>query len=276
MLSVDGLTPIERTALLTLYARARESRRSPAILTDSEAGGLVERLEYDFDALQVSASVRCPVALRTKMLDARVRTFISEHRNAVVVDLGAGLDHRIMRVRPPATVDWFNVDLPGISALRAAGLAALATEHAIVARIDGPAWADTIPADRPAILVADGLTGFLSESIIIRLLRSVTDHFQSGEIVFNDYGRVGWMSRTAMRLAPQGSVKAFGPNWSNAGFADAHRPETWNPRLTLVEETSLFFADEVALFPLHLRVTARIAGHVPALARRARILRYQF
>lgn len=275
-INVDGLAPVERTALLTLYARALDNRARRPILFDSLADDVAARLSYDFDALRVPASVRCPVALRTKILDARVRRFITAHPDAVVVDLGAGLDNRIVRSRPPVTVDWYNVDLPAVIALRDTVLAAHRQEHSVATRIGDPRWADVIPPDRPTMLVADGLTGFLSEAALVNVFRTVTDHFRAGELAFNDYGRVGLASRTAMKLAPQRSVKAFGPSWNNSGFADARRPSEWNPRLTLVEETSLADVPEVELFPLQLRLALRLAGHIPALARKWRILRYRF
>jgi O-methyltransferase involved in polyketide biosynthesis len=275
-INVHGLTPVEQTALLTLYARALDSRCRRPILLDSSADDVAGRLTYDFDALRVPASVRCPVALRAKMLDERIGRFTTEHPEAVVVDLGAGLDNRFERCRPLAMVDWYNVDLPAVIALRDAVLPPRRQEHSVAARIGDLGWVDAIPADRPTMLVADGLTGFLSESMLVNFFQTVTDHFRTGELAFNDYGRVGRVSRTAMKLVPQPSVKAFGPNWANPGFADARRPEEWNPRLTLVEETSLAAAPEVELFPLHLRLLSQIGRHIPALARRARILRYRF
>jgi O-methyltransferase involved in polyketide biosynthesis len=275
-INVDGLNPVEQTAFLTLYARALDSRCQRPILHDSLADDVAGKLNYDFDGLRVPASVRCPVALRAKMLDERVRTFVTEHTDAIVVDLGAGLDNGIVRSRPPVTVDWYNVDLPAVIALRNAVLPAHRQEHSVAARIGDPGWADAIPADRPTMLVADGLTGFLSEAMIVNLFQTVTDHFRTGELAFNDYGRVGPTSRAAMKLAPQRSVKAFGPNWNNPGFGDARRPQEWTPRLTLMEETSLADAPEVQLFPLHLRLASQIARHIPALARKARILCYRF
>lgn len=275
-ISVDGLTPVEKTAVLTLYARALDSRCRRPILFDSRADEVAGKLNYDFDAMRVGDSVRCLVALRAKMLDERVHRFTTEHPDAVVVDLGAGLDDAIVRSRPPATVDWYNVDLPGVVALRDEVLPGRRQEHSVAARIGEPGWADAIPADRPTMLVADGLTGFLSEPTITTLFQTVTDHFRTGELAFNDYGRLGRASRTAMKLAPQRSFKVFAPNWNNPGFADARQPEKWNPRLTLVEQTSLANAPEVELFPLHLRVAMLLAGHIPPLARKWRILRYRF
>ena len=265
---VGGLAPVEKTALLTVYARALDSRFRRSILSDDLADVVVGKLDYDFDALRISASVRCPVALRAKMLDERVRRFTSQHPDAVVVDLGAGLSDGIARSRPPATVDWYNVDLPAVIALRDEVLPPSRQETSVAARIGDPGWAGGIPAGRPTILMADGLTAFLSESALVDLFLTVTNHFRTGELVFNDYGSIGWASRTAMRFVPQGTGKAF----SNAGFADARQPEKWNPRLTLVEEASLTDAPEVELFPWHLR----LAAHLPALARKWRILRYRF
>jgi O-methyltransferase involved in polyketide biosynthesis len=78
----------------------------------------VAKIDYDFQALGLPSSAVRQTALRAKMLDERVRGFISEHPDAVVVALGAGLDTGMLRVKPPATVDWYNVDLPKVIALR--------------------------------------------------------------------------------------------------------------------------------------------------------------
>ena len=129
---------------------------------------------------------------------------------------------------------------------------------------------------RPTLLVADGLLAFLSEPVIVGLFRRITDHFRTGELAFNDYGRIGWLSRLAIKVAPQKMFSDVASQWGYAGFRDAHHPETWNPRLKLVEEVSLAHAPEVELFPGWIRVATRLSGKIPAMARKARILRYRF
>jgi O-methyltransferase involved in polyketide biosynthesis len=81
------------------------------------ADEIAAKIDYDFQALGVPSSAVRQTALRAKMLDERVRGFISEHPAAVVA-VGAGLDTGMLRVKPPATVDWYNVDLPKVIALR--------------------------------------------------------------------------------------------------------------------------------------------------------------
>jgi O-methyltransferase involved in polyketide biosynthesis len=275
-IDVSDLSAVEKTALLTQYARALDSRWPRPILGDTLADEIVEKIDYDFAALGVPASVVCQSALRAKMLDERVRTFTTEHPDAVVVDLGAGVDTGLFRVSPPATVGWYSIDLPRVIALRDQVMPATGQAHSVPASVANDNWPDTIPADRPAMVIADGLFAFLSEPVIVGVFRRVTRHFRTGELAFNDYGRIGWFSRVAVKLAPQPMFSQVGIQWEYAGFKDARVPETWNPQLTLVEETSLAHAPEVDLFPGWIRLATKASGKFKAGARKARILRYRW
>ncbi|MFZ1178433.1 MAG: class I SAM-dependent methyltransferase [Mycobacterium sp.] len=275
-IEVSGLSPLEQTALLTQYARALDSRWPRPILGDTLADGIIGKIDYDFAALGVPKSVVCQSSLRAKMLDDRVRAFTAEQPDAVVVDLGAGLDTGLFRVNPPATVDWYSVDLPGVVALRNQVMPAREQAHSIAASVADDGWSSTIPAERPAMVIADGLFAFLSEPVIVGVFRHLTEHFRSGELAFNDYGRIGWFGRLAVKLAPQQMFGSVGAQWGYPGFKDARVPERWNPRLTLVEETSLAHAPEVELFPGWIRLATKVSGKFKAGARKARILRYRF
>jgi len=273
-IATTQLTPVEQTAFLTVYARALESRWRRPILGDRLADEVVGRIDYDFAGLGVQASVVCQTALRAKMLDDRVRDFVHKHHDAVVVDLGAGLDSGFYRVDPPPSVDWYSVDLPGILALRDEALPTNPHSHSVPVSLAEKHWPETIPGDRPTMLIADGLFAFLPEPVIVGIFRRITDHFSTGEFAFNDYGRIGWVSKLAIKLYPQKMFKDVGSQWGYAGFKDAHHPETWNPRMRLVEEASLAYEPEVDLFPGWIRVATKLSGKSKTGARKARILRY--
>ncbi|TLH68328.1 class I SAM-dependent methyltransferase [Mycolicibacterium phocaicum] len=275
-IAVTSLTPVEQTALLTVYARALDNRKPRSILRDTWADAAVAAIDYDFAALGVQTSVVCQTALRAKMLDARVSAFTAAHPDAAVVDLGGGLDSGFYRVAPPPTVDWYTVDLAAISALRDQMLPANPHSHTVVASVAETNWAATIPADRPTMLVADGLFAFLTEPVIAGVFRSVTAHFHRGELAFNDYGQFGPVSLAAFKYLPQKMFKDVGSQLGYAGFKDARHPLTWNPRMQLVEEASLAHQPEVDLFPRVLRIATRLTGRTRAGARKARILRYRF
>jgi O-methyltransferase involved in polyketide biosynthesis len=271
-IAITDLTPVERTAFVTQYARALDSRWPRPILGDTLADEIVAKIDFDFDGLGVPASAVRQSALRAKLLDDRVRDFVAEHPDAVVVDLGAGLSTAMLRVAPPATVDWYDVDLPNVIALRDEVVPADDRAHSVAASLADDGWTDQIPPDRPTMLIADGLLAFLPEAVIVNLFRHIPEHFGSGEVAMNDYGHVSRINIAAMKIV----FSAVGTQWAYQGFNDAHVPETWSPRLRLVEETSLSHTPEVDRYPTAARVSTRLMGMTKSGARTARILRYRF
>jgi O-methyltransferase involved in polyketide biosynthesis len=173
-------------------------------------------------------------------------------------------------------VDWYNVDLPGVMAMRDRVLPDNQRSHSLAVSLAEKHWTELIPGDRPTMLVADGLFAFVTEQTMVDIFGSITEHFRSGEIAFNDYGGIGSVSRLAIKLFPQKMFKDVGTQWGYAGFKDAHHPETWNSQMTLVEEASLTHQPEVDLFPGWIRLATKLMGRSRAGARKARILRYAF
>lgn len=275
-MDVSDLSPIEQTALLTEYCRALDSRAARPILGDRQAEATVGQIDYDFTTLAATPSVVPLVALRAKMLDERIRTFIATHPDAVVVDLGAGFNSAVLRVDPPPTVDWFSVDLPAVINLRRGVLPAHERDRVVPASLLEQSWTDTIPADRPTMVFADGLVAFLDEADVIAILRRVTTHFASGVLAFNDYGPVGKLNRLVGKIGTAGKANSPHNQWNFPGFKDARHPESWNRDLTLLEEASVMQQPETAQFPGGLQLAARLSHRIPAIARKARILQYRF
>lgn len=275
-MDVSGLTAIEQTALLTEYCRALDMRSPRSMLADPLADATVRQIDYDFAGLAATPSVVALVALRAKMLDERIAEFVTAHPDGVVVDIGAGFSSAVFRVDPPKSVDWYNVDLPAVSALREALLPRRDRTHTVPATVLGPTWVSAIPADRPAIVFADGLFAFLDEDAVIAVLRAVTSHFAWGIIAFNDYGRVSKANQVLGRLTTSSKANSPHRQWNFGGFNDARHPESWNSDLRLLEEASAMHRPEAERFPRGLRIASRLSRRVPSVARKARILQYRF
>lgn len=275
-MDVSGLAPIEQTALLTEYCRALDSRSERPILGDTRADATVRQIDHDFTALGARPSVVALVALRAKMLDERIRAYVTANPAAVVIDIGAGLSSAVWRVDPPQTVDWFSVDLPAVISVRESLVPAHPRARSVAASVLEPDWAAGIPADRPAMVFADGLFAFLDEDAVIGILRRITGHFTSGVIAFNDYGTVSKANQILGRLATSSTSNSPHRQWNFPGFKDARTPESWNADLRLVEEASAMHRPETALFPPGLRIASRFSRRIPSIARKARILEYRF
>ena len=124
-----------------------------------------------------SSSPIIKIAHRAKKLDEVASSFFAGHPRAVGLDLGAGLDTRALRIDPPSTVDWFDIDFPEVVAARRALIPEREHVHNLGADLTDPDWLDAVPSDRPAVIVADGLMAFLSQGDMVALLDRLTRSF---------------------------------------------------------------------------------------------------
>jgi O-methyltransferase involved in polyketide biosynthesis len=271
--ALPELTPVQASLYLTLCGRALDSRAEHPFLGDPTADPVAAKVGYDCSRFPMPASSVTDIALRAKRLDEVVRRFVARHGDAVVLDLGAGLDGRMLRVAPPAGVDWYDIDFPAVIALRTVAMGqCMRRAHAVAADLTDAAWLGTIPGDRPAVIVADGLLAFLPQDAFGTLLRRLVDHFPCGEIALNGYTPFHvWVLKRYRGTASIADVVA------NPGFADPLAPTRWEPRLRLVEEILLTRSPEVADYPRARRWLTRLAARSTALSRRGTtVLHYRF
>lgn len=263
---------VEWTNLCTLYLRAYESRLERPILGDRAAAEAVDGINYDFARMHRAAQPwanQFLVALRAKQLDVWADDFLRRNPDAVVLHLGCGLDSRAFRLDVPSGVSWFDVDVPGVIALRRQLYTDRTGYTMIGASVTEPGWLDQIPTGRPALIVAEGLLMYLDENEIRDLLQRLTDRFGTGELL-------------ADLLSPWGPRFSNSPLLSKAstsgitkwGTKDGHELPEWIPRLQLVETTMFLDAAKIPLKPQ--RALYRILAAVPFMRNYDRLYRFRF
>ncbi len=264
------LTPAQESLFLTLYLRALDFRSADPILGDATSADIADRVDYDFGRQKVQRSLVLDLATRTKVLDQLIRNFVARHPDAVVVDLGCGLDPRAIRCDAPSTADWYDVDFPVVAEIRERFLAG--TSHVIGADLTSSGWLDSVPADRPAMIVADGLMAFITGEAFKTMTYRLTDHFATGEFAFNAY------TRFAMKIGNYSSTfTAMGARTAGEGIDDPREPLSWEAGLTLIEEMLLTRSPEIAKYPEPLRAFTRLCSHSTRISRGGnRVLRYAF
>jgi len=263
-----GLTPAQESLFLTLYFRALDYRSPSPILADATSSQLADTISYDFRQLKAMGAKSLDLALRTSALDNLVRAFVDRHSDALVLDLGCGLDPRQVRCHPPSSTDWYDIDFPVVVEMRKRFLPRTSA-HLIGADLTSPGWMDDIPPDRPTMLVADGLMAFMSDQAFTAMTRRLTSHFSTGQFAFNAY--------TPLDLWAANLLLARGNKFPARGIGDPHEPEGWGARLALIEELLLYRAPEVARFPQPYRALARLCALSTSVCRHTNwVVRYSF
>ncbi len=264
------LTNEKETMLVTLYGRALQSRSKDPILRDEWAENAVDRIDYDFEKLKLGKRMPLLVASRAKQLDLWTARFLANHPDATVLHLGCGLDSRVYRVAPPSSVRWFDVDYPEVIESRQRLYPERAGYRMIGSSLADLVWLDDVAGDRPAMIVAEGVTMYLTEDVMRVLLNRLTDHFPCGLMAFDVHTPqlVWWLTKTGASV--RGTGATF--HW---GIDDPKNIKKLEPRLELISELRAHDLAGYINMPRTTRALVRVMDSLPPL-RVMRCLLYGF
>jgi O-methyltransferase involved in polyketide biosynthesis len=266
-----AFTEEKATMLATLYGRALDSREADPILGDRAADEAVRQIDYDFARLGITRDSAASVALRAKPIDEWAADYLSKHPDAIVLHLGCGMDTRFQRLAPPGTVHWYDVDYPEVVELREKLYPAAPNHTNIGTSVTDFAWLDQVPSDRPALIVAEGLTMYLTPETGNELVRRLVAKFPSGELICDVFSRLGIKAQKLN--TPVRRAKAT-LHW---GIDDPRELERHGLDLMSSLDAAHWSTPAVTarLRPV-TRFQLRMLKYVPALARTANIVRYRF
>ncbi|MGB7162749.1 MAG: class I SAM-dependent methyltransferase [Mycobacterium sp.] len=264
------LSGAPQTMLATLYAKALDADLEEPILGDRFAKQVVERIDYDWQKTTITPRNSLGVTTRTAHFDAWTNQFLAAHPRAVVLHVGCGLDSRFFRLQPGPGVEWYDVDFPDVIALCKEFFPLRGNYHLVSAAVTDPAWLADIPADRPALMIGEGLTMYLHERDGIALLRRIVERFPSGELQFDAFSRLGiksqWMNAVVRRA---GATLFWGIDGPDVILQAV-------PGTRLLAWISTFDSDPFKRVPAAYRVMARVMSWVPALRYMSQYHRYAF
>ena len=269
----DALSAVSTTALLTLWARAIDSRSPDPVLHDPAAERLVDRLRPLLAATDTPlhrrlVQDRLPrllvplLALRGSHYDAVAQEFHTRFPHAVVVNLGCGLDTRFERL-DDGNIHVLDLDLPPMIALKRQLVAAHPRHPLLAASVLDPTWMDALDRydDGRFLFLAEGLFMYLEPADVKQLVLTLAARFPGSELVaevFNDFWlRRPWRSFTQVKMQRQ--LNFDSDAMFRSGMAHPAEWEGWSPALRLLDVWSYFDAPAAKLGPL------RWMRHIPLL-----------
>ncbi len=178
------LGAVQETALIPLYLRARESQRPDAICRDQKAVEIVASLDYDFLRFDDADSVQLDVAVRTEILDEATTAFLERDPESIVVNLGAGLDGRFLRL-DNGRVRWFDMDLPDVIQLRRQFYNESPRNRFLAQDAFDLSWIETIGRQpgQAVLAIAEGLFPYVQETRVRHLLCGMAEQLAGAELL---------------------------------------------------------------------------------------------
>ncbi len=259
-----------QTMLTTLYLKALDAALDRPILADRFARAAVEKIDFDFDGLQADVRWAPLVTVRTAQYDIWAGQFLAVHPQATVIHLGCGLDSRVFRLDPGPDVAWYDVDYPDVIALREKIFPTRPGYHLIATSATDPSWLDRIPAGGPVLLLAEGISMYLTERDGVALLQRVVDRFGTGELQIDFYNWLGISSQKAHRLQRQSGSTL---HWAVNAPADILNRVTG---VRLLAAVTFFDAPTFGRVPAGFRRASRLVRAIAPVRRMFQYHRYAF
>ena len=228
---------IQETLIIPLYGRALCSRKFPHLFTDRTAAELLERIDYDFSALERKSDSlmqtfgALEVAMRQSDLAFEVRDYLNTHPKAAVVNLGCGLD-QTGRSCDNGQCRIYNLDLLDVMAVRETLLPAGERERNLAADLNDFSWFDAIdtPTEDGAVFFAAGVFYYFRTEQVCALCAAMAERFPGGRLVFDAAGP------TAVKLMLKTWVKQAGIRDVGAYFSVqdiAKELTAWSDRISV-------------------------------------------
>lgn len=185
-MSKHNLSGVPATLLITVWARAQETLSANPVIHDPYAVEIYQRYPELFLGLESLGgfSKRMGVlgcAVRTKCFDREVERFLAEHPTGVVVNIGAGLDARSLRL-DNGTATWFDVDVSEVQAWRRKLLPSPSPRHHTVdgSLLEPEGWLPNLPcADTPAFVISEGTLMYFGADAVRALFAALTKRLGS-------------------------------------------------------------------------------------------------
>jgi methyltransferase (TIGR00027 family) len=177
--------PIENvsdTARWVAMYRAMETERPDALFRDPYAERLAGPKGREIvDGLKNGRRMAWPMIVRTAVLDEMILDRVRTAGVDTVINLAAGLDARAWRLDLPASLNWFDVDLPAITAYKQevmSGEAPRCRYEAVAVDLTSGAARDEVlrqvaGVSRSALVVTEGLLIYLTHEQVASLARAL-------------------------------------------------------------------------------------------------------
>ena len=171
-----NLEGVEKTMLLTLFAKAKHSQQSNHKFYDSKAIEVISKIDYDFSVAEKDKFMQLGTISRTIVLDEMVSDYINDHPECTIVNIASGMDTRFNRL-DNGKINWYNVDLENSANYRLMYIEDTDRVKTLAFSAMDPAWAQEILIRKDVLFIVEGLTMYLNQKDVEDIINIIDANF---------------------------------------------------------------------------------------------------
>lgn len=179
------LNDLQKTLFMPVWARAMETLKQKPLLRDNAALKVMESVDFDFSNMtrNVTEISQLSWIARCIRYDRVINNFISKNPDAVIVNIGCGLDTNYERINND-TIEWFDLDLPEVIDLRKKLIPAEGKRKYIGGSFFETGWMDLVPKKK-VLFISAGVFVYFDEARIESFIRTLANTFPGSELLFD-------------------------------------------------------------------------------------------
>ena len=174
---------------ITLLGKAEMSKKG-LFLKDNKAEEIVSKVDFDLKSLKQSRWLSMFMSLRAYLIDELTNNYLSNHDRVTVIHLGCGLDSRCLRVNN-SFYNWYDIDYESVIDIRKNYYNESDNYKMIGSSVVDFKWLDKIENEENVLVIAEGLTMYLSEDELKKLISAINNRFKNVHLLFDAYSKRG-------------------------------------------------------------------------------------
>ena len=222
---------VNKTLYIPLYGKSYVSKKG-LFLDDKKAEEIWDAEGFSLHGKSKSKWLAYYMGIRSAVFDEWLKRQMTALPNAVILQIGCGMDSRITRVGT-AHHKWYDVDFPEVIEERKRYFTESADYRMLVGDARDCTWLAAIPETKAAIVVMEGVSMYLTVEEMRKLTGCLGGHFEKTVLLADCYTSfAAKMSKYRNPINDVGVTEVYGTD----------DPETFN-------SAELVFAEEHTMIP---------------------------
>lgn len=242
---------VQKTLFMPLWARAAETKKVRPLLIDKTAVEIVDSIDFDFSRMSENLAEINQIAwiARCKRFDMTVKSFIDEHPDGTIVNIGCGLDTSYERLNRKGLL-WYDLDLPEVIELKKKFLSETGNRKFISSSFLETEWFDDIIIRDKVLFISTGVFVYFEENVIRDFIIKAADRFGQCEMFFDVTSPKGVeIANQVIEKSGLDSRSFF--KW---GLTDKYIISSWDKRINLTDTYYTFKIDGLKLSPENQKI----------------------